>query len=97
MNQQQLQNTYSIYTFSDEGPTLEEMVQEMKALEIDIEPFLQIAANDVINHYGEDVIAYANNILSQMHQDNNANGIFLWEQLSRIIKGKKSKATITIH
>ena len=97
MNQQQLQNSYSIYTFSDDGPTLAEMAQEMKALEIDIEPFLQIAANDVISHYGDDVIAYADIILSQMHEDNNANGIYLWEELSRIIKSKKSATNKTIH
>lgn len=97
MSPQQLKNAYSIYTFSDESPTLEEMVLEMNALEINIEPFLQIAANDVIHHYGDDVIAYANIILSQMRESNNANGIYLWEQLFKIIKNKKSAENITIH
>ncbi len=97
MNQQILRNTTHTNSPSDAEVSFLELIQEMKLLDMDPKPLLEIAANDIFSHHGSDAITFVELMLDQMYEDNNPDGIYLWKELYCILNDLFSASQITIH
>ena len=73
------------------------LVEEMKFFGMDPLPLLEIAANDILSCHGTKAIPYAQEMLCQMIDGNNPDGIYLWQALYDILKGHTSDTSATIH
>lgn len=83
-------NTVATHSFQD-------IIEEMRLLEIDIKPYFEIAAHDIFNRYGINAGFFAQLILDQMTEDNDPDGIYLWQELSRILINYLPPSQITLH
>ena len=85
MNQPILTDIYQTSSPQPSGPSLLDLVQEMKSLDVDPAPFLEMAAQDIFIRHGTEGISYAKLLLEKETQDNNADGIYLWQEIYNIL------------
>ncbi|MBL4802289.1 MAG: hypothetical protein JKY45_10380 [Emcibacter sp.] len=74
-----------------------ELVEEMKGLGMDPRPLLEIAANDIWTRHGAQAMTYTELMLHQMQEENNPDGIYLWQALFDLLKDRQLDAHFTIH
>lgn len=74
-----------------------DLIREMKLMDIDVKPFFEIAARDILNQHGHRAAIFARSILDLMITDNNSNGIYLWRELIQILTDQDPAQQITLH
>lgn len=97
MNRKISRNTDNTNSFRDAAVSFPELIQEMKLLDMDPKPLLEIAANDIFSLHGGAAIILAELMLDQMYQDDNPDGIYLWKELCCILGDLFSTPEITLH
>ncbi|HEC00545.1 MAG TPA: hypothetical protein ENI91_02505 [Sphingomonadales bacterium] len=74
-----------------------ELATEMKNLGMDPKPFFEIAAQDILTQHGHKAIPYVEEMLSQVYGQNNPDGLYLWQELHRILIGQPSGVPRILH
>ncbi len=97
MNPVASKSSTTINTSSSESCSIFELVEEMKQLGMSPRPILETAALNILHVYGSDTLAYTEIIIEQLSEQDNPNGLYLWQQINLILKEKISPSYITIH
>ncbi len=97
MNQPVLKDTYQTTPCQPSSPSLLDLVQEMKSLDVDPMPFMEMAARDIIMRHGAEGVSYAKLLLEKEMQDNNADGIYLWQAIYSILSCHNLEGSQIVH
>lgn len=97
MNQQILINTNETNASSYAELSILELVQEMKNLGADPKPLIKIAAIDLFSQYGAKALTYSELMLDQMIEEDNPNGLYLWNELYGILSNLLLAPQKTFH
>ena len=57
------------------------LVQQMSDMGLQIMPYMEIAARDILQRYGDDAFILADRILHHMIEDGDKWGIFVWDRI----------------
>lgn len=70
---------------------------EMSALGIDPQPFLEIAAHDLINQYGDNALALSQKIGSDFLDGNDQQSAEIWQKISAYLESLNASGALVAH
>ena len=97
MNQPILKSSYGTDTSGNADYSILDFVKEMQTLGIDPKPIFTIAAEEIFNLHWQKVFGYTERMIAQMNEENNEDGIYMWNEIHTILWDRISPSHIIRH